>query len=213
MTNNQESYERAVLAGMLIYNDARPIGYLKPLNFVHKTEGILNADIFRIFSESDDLMNRIKSVQKLGNYALLMANLTQYRGEMCDLLGINTPKYCLHILEIELRKKILECLVRLSDGAETYKIAVENVFHELSLSDGFFLTDAQNSMAYFTHIGFERGALAFDELILQYDARIKQINQNYEIEKCISRLLRYCEDKGKPNLLSDLQKIKAELTL
>jgi hypothetical protein len=209
--NNREFYEFAVLSGMLCYNDARPNGYLKTLNFRYTTIGVSNAKLFSIFVEKTDFVSRISEIRKLGDSIEIFSSLFNIKGAMIDFWGINTPKYCLLILESELKEAALSKIAVLADNADVYKDAVTHVYQHLSLGNDDFITIAENSMAYFKHIGFERGFLAFEELYLQFSERIKQINQNYEVQACVSKLRRYCDMSDNSNLFSYLEKIELEL--
>jgi hypothetical protein len=188
-------YERAVLHGMLVYNDMRAVGYLKPSNFRYKTGEVENSKIFEVFSKSLDYAYRVREFQYGG--ATAFSVLSIQKGYMSDNLGVNTPKYCLLMLENLFEESIVNCLKRLSTDA-LYSQIVQNVYAEIELTKMDCFDLAENILAYFRSINFEIGVLSFEELNENINERVKQINQNYELEMLTSRLKRHCDnDKGK----------------
>jgi hypothetical protein len=188
-------YERAVLHGMLVYNDMRAVGYLKPSNFRYKTGEVENSKIFEVFSKSLDYAYRVREFQYGGANAFSVLSI--HKGYMSDTLGVNTPKYCLLMLENLFEESIVNCLKRLSTDA-LYSQIVQNVYAEIELTKMDCFDLAENILAYFRSINFEIGVLSFEELNENINERVKQINQNYELEMLTSRLKRHCDnDKGK----------------
>lgn len=195
MRNYQEMYERAVLHGMLIYNDMRSVGYLKPSNFKYKTGEVENSKLFEVFSKSLDYAYRVREI-KFGS-ATAFSVLSIHKGYISDILGVNTPKYCLLMLENLFEESIVNCLTRLSTDA-LYSQIVQNVSAEIELTKMDCFDLAKNILAYFRSINFEIGVLSFEELNENINERVRQINQNYELEMLTSRLKRHCDnDKGK----------------
>jgi hypothetical protein len=188
-------YERAVLHGMLIYNDMRSVGYLKPSNFKYKTGEVENSKLFEVFSKSLDYAYRVREI-KFGS-ATAFSVLSIHKGYISDILGVNTPKYCLLMLENLFEESIVNCLTRLSTDA-LYSQIVQNVSAEIELTKMDCFDLAKNILAYFRSINFEIGVLSFEELNENINERVRQINQNYELEMLTSRLKRHCDnDKGK----------------
>ena len=204
---NRESYELAVLHGMLTYNDMRAVGYLKPSNFIFKTADIDNSKIFNVLCSTLDFHERLKAFRKLGAWSLIYSILSIERGIMYDYLGVNTPKYCLLILEEVFEASAKEKLQLLSNDA-LYAPIVQNVFAEIELSDMDCFEMADNVLAYFRKINFELGVLSFEELIENIDKRVKQINQNFEIDMLATRLSRHCDGAGKKDFIGYLDTIK-----
>ena len=108
---NRESYELAVLHGMLTYNDMRAVGYLKPSNFIFKIADVENSKIFEVLCSSLDFDARLKAFRKLGPWSLIYSCISVERGIMYDYLGVNTPKYCLLILEEVFEASVKEKLL------------------------------------------------------------------------------------------------------
>ena len=189
MRNYQEMYERAVLHGMLVYNDMRAVGYLKPSNFRYKTGEVENSKIFEVFSKSLDYAYRVREFQYGG--ATVFSAISMDIAYMSDFpLGINTPKYCLLMLQNLFEESIVNCLARLSTDA-LYSQIVQNVYAEIELTKMDCFDLAENILAYFRSINFEIGVLSFEELNENINERVKQINQNYEVEMLTSRLKRH----------------------
>lgn len=204
---NRESYELAVLHGMLTYNDMRPVGYLKPSNFIFKTADVENSKIFEVLCSTLDFDARLKAFRKLGAWSLIYSILSIERGYMCDYLGVNSPKYCLLILQEVFEASVKEKLQLLSTDA-LYSPIVQNVFAEIDLSDMDCFEMADNVLAYFRKINFELGVLSFEELIVNIDKRVRKINQNFEIDMLTTRLSRHCDAAGKKEYIGYLDTIK-----
>jgi hypothetical protein len=210
MMNYQEMYERAVLHGMLVYNDMRAVGYLKPSNFKYKTGEVENSKIFEVFSKSLDYAYRLREFKHGG--ATVFSALSIDKAYMSDFpFGINTPKYCLLMLENLFKESIVNCLKRLSTDA-LYSEIVQNVYAEIELTKMDIFKLAENILAYFRKINFELGVLTFEELNENIDERVKQINQNYEIEMLTSRLKRHCDDANRKDYIGYIDSIKLGLT-
>jgi hypothetical protein len=208
---NRESYELAVLHGMLTYNDMRAVGYLKPSNFIFKTADIENSKIFEVLCSTLDFHERLKAFRKLGPWSLIYSCISVQRGIMYDHLGVNTPKYCLLILEKVFEASVKEKLQLLSTEA-LYAPIVQNVFAEIELSDMDCFDMADNVLAYFRKINFELGVLSFEELIENIDKRVKQINKECEINMLTSLLARRCDYAGKNDLVGLVETIKIGMT-
>lgn len=209
MRNYQEMYERAVLHGMLIYNDMRSVGYLKPSNFKYKTGAVENSKLFEVFSKSLDYAYRVREI-KFGS-ATAFSVLSIHKGYMSDILGVNTPKYCLLMLEKLFEESIVNCLKRLSTDA-LYSQIVQNVYAEIELTKMDCFDLAENILAYFRSINFEIGVLSFEQLNENINERVKQINQNYEVEMLTSRLKRHCDDANRKDYIGYIDSIKLGLT-
>lgn len=207
---HQEMYERAVLHGMLVYNDMRAVGYLKASNFRYKTAEVENSKIFEVFSKSLDYAFRVREFQYGG--ATVFSALSIDKAYMSDFpFGINTPKYCLLMLENLFEESIVNCLKRLSTDT-LYSQIVQNVYAEIELTKMDIFKLAENILAYFRKINFELGVLTFEELNENIDERVKQINQNYEIEMLTSRLKRHCDDANRKDYIGYIDSIKLGLT-
>jgi hypothetical protein len=202
-------YERAVLHGMLIYNDMRSVGYLKPSNFKYKTGAVENSKLFEVFSKSLDYAYRVREI-KFGS-ATAFSVLSIHKGYMSDILGVNTPKYCLLMLEKLFEESIVNCLKRLSTDA-LYSQIVQNVYAEIELTKMDCFDLAENILAYFRSINFEIGVLSFEQLNENINERVKQINQNYEVEMLTSRLKRHCDDANRKDYIGYIDSIKLGLT-
>jgi len=209
MRNYQEMYERAVLHGMLIYNDMRSVGYLKPSNFKYKTGEVENSKLFEVFSKSLDYAYRVREI-KFGS-ATAFSVLSIHKGYISDILGVNTPKYCLLMLENLFEESIVNCLSRLSTDA-LYNQIVQNVYAEIELTKMDCFELAENILAYFRRINFEIGVLSFEQLNENINERVKQINQNYEVEMLTSRLKRHCDDANRKDYIGYIDSIKLGLT-
>jgi hypothetical protein len=209
---HQAIYEQAILHGMLIYNDLRAVGYLKPNNFRYKTANMENSKIFDILSRVPDYSVRNAEFEKAGgSYINTIISLLLHKGYMSDLMGVNTPKYALLMLENIFKESIKDCLKRLSEDALHSQI-VQNVYAETELSTFDCFDLAENILAYFQSINFKSGVLVFEELIQSIDARVKQINQKHEVEMLTSRLKRHCDDANRQDYLPFLDTIKAGIT-
>jgi hypothetical protein len=202
-------YERAVLHGMLIYNDMRSVGYLKPSNFKYKTGEVENSKLFEVFSKSLDYAYRVREI-KFGS-ATAFSVLSIHKGYISDILGVNTPKYCLLMLENLFEESIVNCLSRLSTDA-LYNQIVQNVYAEIELTKMDCFELAENILAYFRRINFEIGVLSFEQLNENINERVKQINQNYEVEMLTSRLKRHCDDANRKDYIGYIDSIKLGLT-
>lgn len=209
MRNYQEMYERAVLHGMLVYNDMRAVGYLKASNFRYKTGEVENSKIFEVFSKSLDVAYRVREIQ---DGRTVFSCLAMDKAYMSDFpLGINTPKYCLLMLENLFEESIVNCLARLSTDA-LYSQIVQNVYAEIELTKMDCFDLAKNILAYFRSINFEIGVLSFEELNQNINERVKQINQNYELEMLTSRLTRHCDNANRKDYIGYIDSIKLGLT-
>jgi len=208
---NREYYELAVLHGMLTFNDMRAVGYLKPSNFIFKTADVDNSKIFEVLCSSLDFDARLKAFRKVA-WSLIYSCLSIERGYMCDYLGVNTPKYCLLILEQVFKASVKEKLQLLSTDA-LYAPIVQNVFAEIELSDMDCFDMADNVLSYFRTINFEAGVLCFEDLIENIDKRVRQINQNFEIDMLTTRLSRHCDGAGKKDYIGYLDTIKLGISV
>ena len=208
----QESYERAVLHGMLTYNDMRAVGYLKPSNFKFKTGEVENSKIFEVMSGTMDFYERLKAFRKLGSWTYVYSGVSIERGYLYDYLGVNTPRYCLLILEDIFEEAVRERLKMLSTVDVLYAPIVQNVFAEIELGDMDCFDMAENILGYFRSIGFEMGVLSFEELNESIDERVKQIKQNYEVDMLTTRLKRHCDDADKRHFIGYLDTIKQGIT-
>jgi hypothetical protein len=211
MMKHQETYERAVLHGMLIYNDLRSVGYLKPSNFRHKTGEIENSKIFEVLGRVLDYAERVREFKH--GAASLFTALVVDKGYMSDYLGVNTPKYSLLILENIFKEAVRVRLKKLSSADVLYAPIVQNVYAEIELSNMDCFEMSENVLAYFRSIGFTAGVLSFEELAENIDERVKQINQNYEVDMLTTRLKRYCDEANKRHFIGYLDTIKQGITV
>lgn len=210
---HRESYERAVLHGMLIYNDMRAVGYLKPSNFKYKTGEVENSKIFEVMSRVVDFHERLKEFRKFGAWSYIYSGISIERGFMYDYLGVNTPKYCLLILEDIFEGAVREKLKFLGGVDSLYAPIVQDVFAQIEFGDMDCFEMAENILAYFRQIGFEAGVLSFEDLNESIDERVKQIKQNYEVDMLTTRLKRHCDDAGKGHLTGFLDTIKQGVSI
>jgi hypothetical protein len=210
---NRESYELAVLHGMLTFNDMRSVGYLKPSNFIFKIADVENSKIFEVLCSTLDFHERLKAFRKLGPWAVIYSCISVERGIMYDYLGVNTPKYCLLILEEVFEASVKEKLQLLSNDA-LYAPIVQNVFAEIELNNDMDCFEmAENILAYFRKINFELGVLIFEELNENINERVRQINQNFEIDMLATRLSRHCDGAGKKDFIGYLDTIKLGISV
>jgi hypothetical protein len=110
-----------------------------------------------------------------------------------DFGGINTPLYCLLILQEEMKQHFLAVLLKIQNEDLLYKDFVRDVWLEVHDKKDFHTDEAEAVLLYFEKIDFRKGVEIVGEVIEKYSYRIKSINQNVEKEDLLRRLYLYCQ--------------------